>query len=169
MAILTASRVRELLHYDDITGVVTRRTERHGVRNGGIGCRAGSSHSAGYREIGIDGRHYLEHRIIWLWKTGEFPKNEIDHINSNRSDNRWCNLRPATRLQQMANTPLRKDNIIRLKGVSRHHRGKWIARVRLKGKLVFRGTFHTPEAAHAAYCAVSSWHFGEYARSGAQP
>src|SRR6202035_4009666 len=99
--LLTAERLREFIHYDPLTGVFTwlvlpvcrgpRFVGRgpNQVRVGGIaGC---VSKSNGYRRIKIGGHPYCAHRLAWLYMTGTWPKDEIDHINRVRSDNRFCN------------------------------------------------------------------------------
>ena len=55
--------------------------------------QAGYINSDGYRIITIDGREYFAHDLAWLHMTGEFPKGEVEHINGNINDDRWCNLR----------------------------------------------------------------------------
>ena len=54
--------------------------------------QAGYINSDGYRSITIDGREYFAHDLVWLYMTGELPKGEVEHINRNNDDNRWCNL-----------------------------------------------------------------------------
>jgi hypothetical protein len=57
---------------------------------------AGTMDSGGYRRIGIDGKYYGAARLAWLYVHGEWPKNEIDHINRVRDDDRIVNLRDVT-------------------------------------------------------------------------
>jgi hypothetical protein len=159
---ITAERLRELLHYDPETGVFTWRLPRRGVR---AGYEAGASRSDGYRRIQVDGRVIYAHRLAWPYMTGEWPDAEIDHINGDPSDNRIVNLRPATRSQNSANGRKPSDNTSGLKGVSWHARGrKWRAQIVVNGKCRHLGLFDCPAAAHAAYLAATEKFFGEYAR-----
>lgn len=161
---LTVGRLRELLHYDPETGVFTRRVDiRGGGRNGTV---AGSNHNAGYLSITIDGRQYLAHRLAWFYVTGRWPVVDIDHIDRDRRNNRWANLREATRSQNMANTGRRRDNKSGFKGVSRHvQTGRWQAHSSGGGRTVYLGLFDSAEEAHRAYVAFATDSFGEFARS----
>lgn len=149
---LTAQRLREILHYDQETGIFTWlvwRPCKGGGRN--VGDRAGCSTGAnGYREIGIDGASYFEHRLAWLYMTGTWP-NVIDHRDRCRSNNKFSNLRDRTYKQNQENRTVRKDSISGEKGV--YHiasSGKWRASIKSNRKLIHIGCFATKEDAVAA-------------------
>ena len=83
--------VRKLLDYDPDTGRLTWKV-RASIRVM-VGGEAGTVEGCnGYRKVGIKGKQYYAHRLVWLWMTGEWPE-VIDHINHDKLDNRWCNLR----------------------------------------------------------------------------
>lgn len=158
----TAEFLRSEFHYDPETGVFTNRVLR---RSALPGDRAGTMKPNGYRRIGILKRYYYEHRLAWLYMTGSWPEGEIDHANGDPSDNRWCNLRPATRSQQSANRPLQKNNTTGLKGVQWHKvRKRWMAVITVDRKTICLGFYHTPEAAYEAYCKASDEYFGPFSR-----
>lgn len=159
----TAARVRQLLDYDPVTGVFTWKVRCGRAK---AGTRAGSLHkSDGYRIIGIDGATYYEHRLAWLWMTGNWPFGEIDHQHLDKINNAFSELRPATHAQNAMNTPLRSNNTSGFKGVDfRHNRKKWRARIKVKGRKLHLGYFLTPQEAHAAYVAAAAQHFGVFAR-----
>ena len=159
---VTHERLRELLDYDPETGVFTWKANRIRVRPGE---RAGRVLPDGYIAIGVDGRRYQAHRLAWLYMTGKWPEGMIDHINLDRQDNRWENLRLATNIQNQANTALRSNNTSGFKGVSWHRlEKKWTANIRRAGKKVWLGYYDTPESAHEAYVMAASDHHGEFAR-----
>ena len=85
---LTQKRLRETLHYNPETGIFTwTKGERRGKA-------AGTSHDdRGFLKVAIDNERHLLHRLAWLWMTGFHPRSTIEHINGDRSDNRWANLR----------------------------------------------------------------------------
>lgn len=94
MAELTAGRLKELLTYDPETGVFIWRGWRSG--SAVAGSVAGSLHSDGYVCIKIGRCLYRAHRLAFLYMTGSRPIGQVDHINMNRADNRWCNLRETS-------------------------------------------------------------------------
>jgi hypothetical protein len=156
--------LRRILHYESGTGVFTWRVSP--ARNVRVGDIAGYHDQRGYRHIGIGDREYLAHRIAFFYMTGEWPP-EIDHINRDPSDNRWSNLRAVTHAQNMANMSLHSNNTSTYTGVSWHkQRRKWIAQIRVKGRVISLGRYSLPEEARAAYVAASKKHFGEFAGAG---
>lgn len=147
---LTAARLRELLHYDPETGVFTWIAERSGGAE--PGQRAGAAHTSGYRKVCIDGRHYLEHRLVWLYVHGEFPPHQLDHIDGSRHNNALLNLRPATNEENCQNRALRSDSSTRLPGVGWHKKsGKFQARIGVGKQRKHLGLFDLPDEAYGAY------------------
>ena len=92
--------------------------------------QAGSISKEGYIKIKLKGKSYLAHRLIWLMFYGEWPKNEIDHIDGNRLNNSISNLRDVTRSINQKNAHARKDNVSGVRGVHYiKHKGEyWVAR-----------------------------------------
>ena len=158
---MDADYLRQILFYDADTGVFIWRQSGMGRR---IGDMAGTI-GHGYRIIMIDWRRYRAHRLAWLYMTGEWAAAEIDHINLDKADNRWSNLRSATRCENMANTCIRSNNTSRLKGVYWHKRaGKWMASIQADNKQRYLGLFDCPAAAQFAYIIAADKYFGEFAR-----
>lgn len=159
--ILTAERLRALLHYDPETGIFTRRVSLKGVNAGEV---AGCLHQAsGYIYIGVDGGKYRAHRLAWLYMAGEWPV-EVDHKNRKRADNRWPNLREATRSQNNANGNLRVDNTSGQKGVNWVRRANsWRAYVTIGGQQKHLGYFKDFNSAVEARKSAAEHHFGEFA------
>jgi hypothetical protein len=154
---LTAERLRELLDYDPETGVFRWKMNR---RRGKV---AGTLRPDGYRQIGIDGCLYLEHRLAWLYVNGEWPADEIDHRNRERAGNQVESLRPATRPQNFANS-IGKGSTSGFKGVSAYGQ-KWRARICVEGNHIFLGYFDTVDDARAAYWQAAQKYCGEFARA----
>jgi hypothetical protein len=176
---LTADEARRLLRYDPETGEFRWRVRRGSTAP--VGGLAGSPHIKGYWTIRINYKLYLAHRIAWLMMTGSWPAIQIDHENLDKSDNRWGNLREATRHQQRGNVPKAARNTSGFKGVAfiqsranpnrterrgnRPGAGCWVAYIVKGRKKVNLGRFETAEEAHAAYLRAAKDHFGaEFAR-----
>ena len=150
---LTASRLRDLVHYDAQTGEFTWAKKR---RRCSIGKKAGCTMKNGYRVIRIDDALYLAHRLAWFYVTGNWPANQIDHINGVRDDNRFSNLREATNLQNAHNRKYNR-NKSGFQGV-RKENSKWLAEIKINYKAVRLGLFNTPEEAHCAYLIAKRQH-----------
>jgi hypothetical protein len=161
-AALTHDRLRKILHYDPITGNFTWLANKSNRNAGKI---AGSVTDNGYRLIKINGRNYLGHRLAWLYMTGEWPKEMVDHKDRIKFNNVWTNLREATRSQNQANAGLPSTNCSGIKGVHWDKKDKkWRAQIGVKGKKINLGGFDTPEPAHAAYVFAANEYFGDFAK-----
>ena len=108
--------LKEILSYDPETGVFTWLLTKGRSKAGAV---AGSRHSTGYIIIGALGFLIRAHRMAWAFTTGEWPTEEIDHINGVESDNRMANLRQASHQQNLYNTKMRSTNTSGFKGVTK--------------------------------------------------
>lgn len=123
----------------------------------------------GYRCGGIFGVRYLAHRVIWAMQTGAWPTEEVDHENGVHDDNRWENLRSATRGQNAKNLGLSARNKSGCKGVCwDKDRQSWSAEILADGRKVRLGRFETVDAASAAYRKASREMHGAFRREAAQ-
>ena len=147
---LNHNELIELLNYEKTTGNFTWKKKRRGVKtNINLGCDNGF----GYLRITVLGKSYYAHRLAWFYVNKEFPKNEIDHINGIRNDNRIENLRdiPGKLNSQNRNFPQKnsKSNIL---GVSWHKKAnKWQAHICSYKEKKYLGLFSNIESAHEAY------------------
>lgn len=142
--------LRLYLSYDSDTGIFTWVKRKH---VGPLpGERAGSLESDGYRRIQFNKQHCLEHRLAWLFMTGEDPGDlQIDHIDCNKSNNRWSNFRLATASDNQKNQLRPKSNTSGSKNVCWHkHKKSWIAHVGCNKKLHHIGYFDDFEEARQA-------------------
>ena len=151
---LTAERLREVLHYNPVTGVFTWRVSRSNVH---AGDEAGSDDGNGYVQIRLFRATYRAHRLAWLYVYGTWPEGMVDHENRNKSDNRIDNLRLADDSQNAQNTPTRSNNRSGYRGVYWHARAKkWAAEINAYGCQKYLGLFGTPEDAHTAYLMAAA-------------
>ena len=112
---ISAERIRELLHYDPLTGIFIWKVTLSNRAKAGSIC---NYKSHGYISIRINGLLYGAHRLSWVYMTGEWPDEEIDHKDTHILNNKWGNLRKATKLQNRQNMSFRKkQNTSGYKGV----------------------------------------------------
>lgn len=156
MADITIDYLKKVLHYAPDTGVFTwiARATRADL----IGKEAGSRHSSGYISISIHNKKRLAHRLAWLYMTGFWPVNHIDHIDGNRTNNCFNNLRDVTRSENLHNVhTAKKNNKVNLLGVSAHQ-GKWRMQIMINGVRTRVSGFDTPEQAHKAFMRYRDAH-----------
>lgn len=162
--------LREWLDYNSATGIFYWRKEPRRERPL-LGTIAGTRHKeTGYIFIGVGGfQQFGAHRLAWVYTHGDIPDGmEIDHIDGDPSNNAIGNLRVATSRQQKQNKRVQSNNRSGLKGAYYHacHKGKkWRSQIKVAGRLIFLGYFHTAQAAHEAYRAAALKYFGEFARA----
>lgn len=154
MADLSSEELRRLFTYAPSTGFFMRRvkTGKKGVI--GAVCVALKN---GYVVIGIHGKVYCAHRLAFLYITGEWPSDKVDHIDGNRANNVWANLRDvdhSTNLQNLKNP--RADNSLGVLGVHVHKAtGKFRAQIKTAdGRRLHLGLFSEISDARLAYLSA---------------
>ena len=156
MKTISVARLREVLNYDPETGIFTWKVRL--CLSTHVGDVAGCKNAQGYYRIGIDGTSLRAHRAAIAYVEGKPPVAQVDHINGNRLDNRYCNLRHATQPENCQNRGVSGNNTSGYTGVYfEKDNGRWRARISLNGaRLLHLGTFDTPEEASAAYLAAKA-------------
>ena len=179
----TPAELRQLLRYEPETGkLFWRERGQEWFADGKQGparhCKAWNarfagkeaftaSHNQGYRDGHVNSCHLLAHRVIWAIVTGAWPTSDIDHEDTDKANNRWGNLRPATGAENMQNKKIRKDNPTGLKGVAIHKStGKFISYIQANGEKHYLGLFARAEDAKVAYDDAALRLHGAFANLG---
>lgn len=146
---LTCDELKSKMTYDPETGIFIR------FKGKGAGSPAGRLHKVrGYREICINHKLYYAHRLAWLYMTGEWPKNVIDHIDKDKANNAWSNLRDVSVVVNGQNRKGAQSNSrTGILGVSGNGSG-FRARIFEDGKEIYLGTFKTKGEAKVAHLAA---------------
>lgn len=159
---ITQQRLKELVIYDPETGIFTWRNSRKGCREG---SEAGCLLPSGIINIGLDGKKCKAHRMAFLYQTGDIP-DIIDHANRDNADNRWCNLRSATKITNGQNSKKSKRNTTGFKGVTiksdSRRKKRFQAKIRYNKKTICLGVYLTAEEAAEAYQSAARSYFGEF-------
>jgi hypothetical protein len=180
----TPEELREFLRYEEDTGKLfwRLRNESHFAEGKYsparlmkrwntlfAGKEAGSVHTDpkdGYQFhcIRLGKRLYKSSRVIWAMKRGVWPDKDIDHRDTDSLNNRWGNLRKATKSENAWNRRTFRGR--RYKGVHFHiQRQKWIARITVHSVQYHLGVFDTPEEAYVKVCEARLKYHGEFARA----
>ena len=135
--------LKSMFHYSPTTGEFTRT---HKVSKTGtlVKCSFISSSlgSAGYLRVSVNRKSYLVHRLVFLYMTGQFPTDNVDHVNGVRTDNRWSNLRTVDQRNNSMNTTLSVRNMTGTTGVFWDSvRERYMANIMVNGKTIFLGRF----------------------------
>ena len=158
--VITHEQLRALLDYSPEAGSFLWKVDRRMGRTGkgfliskAGDVAGGVCKDRGYRQIVVMARHYLEHRLAFFWMTGGWPTGEIDHINGDRQDNRWGNLRDVPQAINKQNLRrARSDSRTGVQGVQFNKRKQqYVARVTTNGKCKSLAYFATSGQAHQAY------------------
>lgn len=147
---LSVERLREILHYNEITGDLTWISQEPKHRRL-LGHRVSRKVTGGYIACKIDGKSYVAHRLAWLYVHGEWPSKWVDHINGQKDDNRLVNLRPCTPSENQQNLSGKDGRL----GTRWHPKAKrWFAAIKINGGLRHLGSFLTQADAHVAYLSA---------------
>jgi HNH endonuclease len=145
---LTHERLLHLIDYDPQTGVFCWK---NCYFKSWRGKKAGSINGEGYVHIKIDQRNYQAHRLAWFFVRGEWPRQEIDHVNALKADNRFSNLRESTHGENQQNvTRAQRNNRSGYLGVAISN-GGFVATIYADGRRHHLGRFNSAEDAHDTY------------------
>ncbi|TDH35693.1 HNH endonuclease [Pseudohoeflea suaedae] len=115
----------------------------------------------------ISGKRYPAHRLAWKIMTGRDPGEVVDHIDGDRKNNKFSNLRDANLVGNSHNSALSSRNTSGVKGVSFHKRsGLYQCQIMANGKYTSVGYFKDAQAAEKAANAARLTLHGEFACAG---
>lgn len=138
--LLTQKQLKEILSYCPETGVFTWKQRM--AKKTKIGGIAGTINDRLYRIITINGALYRAHRLAWLYMTGEFPEDDLDHKDGDRDNNSFNNLRQVTNQENQKNKRIDKRNNTGIYGVSRtSNRKKWSVKIGARDHYEYLGVF----------------------------
>ena len=168
---ITHAQLLELIKYDPDTGLftvlkATRRLVEGTVLNRNYfwnGRRQPVRNTAVYVQ---QHGNFRAGKLAWFYMTGEWPEIDIDHRDNDGWNQRWENLRLATRSQNQANTRRYESNSSGLKCVfpSGGKKRPWRSQIQKDGQRISLGRFETKQEAFAAYVEAAKSVHGEYAR-----
>jgi hypothetical protein len=160
---MNTNALKTLLRYDPETGLIYWIAKGKGKIKK---KPAGTLLQTGYIGICIGLKRFQAHRIAWALHYGFWPKDQIDHINGIKTDNRFCNLREATNSQNGKNLGLSKANSSGNKGVCfEKYTNRWRATIRVNGKTISLGRFHNIEQAVLQRKIAEQKYFKEWNRT----
>jgi len=150
----------ELFSYDKATGNIFQKKKRPKIQ---IGTIAGAITPKGYRYIQAQGRKYPAHHLVWFFETGSFPKLFLDHIDNNKLNNHFSNLREVTTKQNNEHRGKQSNNTTGYKGVTFNKRlNKFIAQIQHNYETHYLGLFNTALEASQAYEKSAKILFSHY-------
>ena len=161
---ITQDRLKELLHYDPISGQFTWLVSRRCIKAGSLaGYKINIKSNKSYIGICVDLKKYVAHRLAFLYMNGEIPLLEVDHINGNGLDNRFKNLRLVSRIDNMRNTKLYKNSSSGVCGINWFKRdARWYAKIMVNYKNIHLGSFiNKQDAINARKEAIIKYGFHE--------
>jgi len=152
-----AEHLREMLHYDPATGILT--WARKPNRRIAVGAVAGVTRKDGV-SIGLGGVSYLAHRVAWLLMTGEWPVGVVDHRDTDPTNNRWKNLRDVSQgVNSQNRRRAQRNSQTGVLGVSRcSQTGRLKAQLQTPTGPLWLGRHDTAEQAQNAYIAARRQH-----------
>jgi HNH endonuclease len=165
---ISFNRLRELVECNPEEGWAKRKFNSY-AGNGSLTARKGDLLSSPLGSI--NGCHIYLYHVIWVFHTnGKWAKNELDHIDRNRRNNKVSNLREATRSENQMNKRCQDNNKSGITGVFWHglYR-KWAARIKINSFTIYLGDFDNIEDARQARYDAEDKYFGEFAARHSRP
>jgi len=154
---LTKEFVTSLFEYKD--GNLFRKISQGSSKKGNL---AGNTFNRGYRQVSIEKKSYLVHRVIFLMHYGYMPE-FVDHIDKDKTNDKIENLRASTKSQNSMNCYLRKDSTSGVRGVTwDKSRNAWLAQIQINNTHKFIGRFKLLNEAKEAYESNAKKYFGDF-------
>jgi hypothetical protein len=152
--------LRSVLHYDPDTGKFKWTHARHGVSVDmvvGHKCKR-----YGYWIIALGKKNFLAHRLAFIYMTGSCPLN-IDHIDRDKLNNKWSNLREAT----TSNNAFNRGRAITNKSGHKNvfwSKNRFVVSIKVRGEHHYLGRYTTVEEAATVAAAARARLCGEFVR-----
>ncbi|MDH1673976.1 HNH endonuclease [Comamonas aquatica] len=161
---ISQEELKHALYYDNVGGVFYWRNPPYHSRFLPW-KRAGAVGVDGYEKIQINGRSYRSNRLAWLYMTGHWPEVCTDHIDGNKTNNSWMNLREATIAENKRNSVATrpKHDLPMGVGYSGKTKVSYRARLKIHGRQIALGTYPTAEEASEVYQLASAMLHGSFA------
>ena len=139
---ITQEQLKKIVSYNAELGELYWKEHRENIF---VGCRVGcvvprKGCKTKYLQTKLFGKTYYIHQLIWLFETGDLPEDELDHRDRNGLNNKFANLREATRSQQNMNKAAQKNSASGITGVT-PFKNKWQASIKIDGHKHHLGTF----------------------------
>ncbi len=150
---ITSEELKRLLTYNHDTGAFNwkSRSDVSKSWNSRYAGKEAGTLSNGYVKITINKKQHFAHRLAYLFMEGIAPNGEIDHIDGDKKNNRYVNLRVVTSTQNKRNMSIPRTNSSGLMGVRyREDKKKWVAYISIKNRFVHLGYYASRELAHSA-------------------
>lgn len=151
---ITQAELKKYITYNPETGIFVRLANKLKKFNN---PKIAGYKKEGYIAIKVNGIAYMAHRLAWLYVYGNMPKDQIDHINGIKIDNRISNLRECTNSENHQNRQPYKNTTSKYTGVTWHKKQKkWNARIKINQEIINLGSFSDEIEAYQAYCKAKS-------------
>lgn len=150
----TPQELQAAFDYDPSTGVL--RWKIRPAQRMHVGDVAGGLKADGYVGIRLRGKTHQAHRVAWAIVAGTWPTGDVDHIDGDKANNRWSNLRDVSEAVNMQNQRrAQRGNQSGHLGVHWHpRRNEWRAVIKVDGRNRQIGAYKTADEASAAYIAA---------------
>lgn len=160
---LKHSYLLSVLDYSPDTGLFTWKiSPSFSIKVGDVAGSKGKN----YVVISINKETHAAHRLAFFYMTKRWPVEFIDHIDRNKHNNRWSNLREANRAENSVNRKVPSNSSSGVTGVTFYKaNGRWRAHIKVKDKKMSLGYFKTLEEAAAARKMAEVKYFGDFSPS----
>lgn len=142
---ITQEEIKEIVKYSQETGVfiwISSRSNKIKIGDTAGNIWINQHNRKKYHRLWLSGRLYLAHRVAWIYMTGSWPNDQIDHIDGNGLNNKWENLREVSGSENQQNTRMKRTNTTGICGVVwNKNANKWQAAINIYNKAVYLGLF----------------------------